>query len=78
MTLKVFSIGAMVKINSTSGLMDTSIPHLHQKIGDQISWDTTTMTSLVKIGGRLRHVERSTCLRSIRLLPNTKFKLQTL
>jgi len=70
----------MVKINSTSGLTDTSIPDFHQKRNNTWSdllgyYLTTTMTSLVKIGGRLRPVERSTRLRSIRLLPNTKFKL---
>ena len=56
----IFFIGAMVKINYTSGLTETSIPLFYQKIGDHISWDATTMASLVMIGGRLRLVERST------------------
>jgi len=50
----------MVKTNPTSGFTDISIPDFHQKIGDHISWDTTMMASLVKIGGRLDLVERLT------------------
>jgi len=31
LTLKVFSIGVMIKINYTSALADTNIPDFHQK-----------------------------------------------
>ena len=43
---RYFSIGAMVRINSTSGLADRNISDFQQKIGNHISWDST----LVKIG----------------------------
>jgi len=49
------------KINFTSSLTDTSIQGFPPNtIGYHISWYTTKMASLVKIGGRLRPVERST------------------
>ena len=54
-------MGAMVNINSISGLADRNISDFHQKtIGNHIFWDSTIVASLVKIGGRLRSVERST------------------
>jgi len=47
--------------NSTSGLVDRNTSYFHKKtIGNHISWDSTLLASLVKIGGRLRSVERST------------------
>ena len=58
--LTYFSIAAMVKINFTSGLADRNISDFHQKLGNHIYWDSTLVASLVKIGGRLRPVERST------------------
>jgi len=51
----------MVKINITSSLTDTSVQRFPPNtIGYHISWYTTKMASLVKIGGRLQPVERST------------------
>jgi len=53
-----FPVGAMVKINSTSGLKYSRNPP--KTIGDHITGDTTMMASLAMSGGRLRPVERST------------------
>jgi len=47
----------MVKINSTSDVMDIRIPDFHRKqLGDHISRDTAILTSLVNLGERLRPV----------------------
>jgi len=55
LTLNVFFRRSSSKNNSTSGFTDINIPDFQQKQCDHISSDTTTMPSLVKIGG-----ERST------------------
>ena len=49
----------MVRINSISGLADRNISDFHHQktIGNHISWDSTLVASLVKIGGRLPSVE---------------------
>ena len=58
--IKDFSIGAMVRINSTSGLADRNISDFHQKQSVTRSPVISTLVaSLVKIGRRLRSVERS-------------------
>jgi len=63
LTLKLFSVGAVVKIYFTSELAVIRLSGFHQK------WQVTTspgthqlllVASLVKIGGGLWYVERST------------------
>ena len=52
-------LSAIVNINFTSGFSDIGLSDFHQK-QNHISRESTMMTSLVKIGGGLRSVERST------------------
>ena len=57
LSLNLFLIITMVKINSTSDVMDIRIPDFHRKqLGDHISRDTAILTSLVNLGERLRPV----------------------
>ena len=47
-------------INSTSGLGDRNIRISTKTLDNYISWDSTLVASLVKMGGRLQSVEHST------------------